>query len=49
MVKHLTAEKYNLGIKMCIRCAVAPIKIETGKYEGILIENRICFFAMRVT
>ena len=22
---------------------VAPLKIETGRYEGILAENRLCF------
>ena len=25
------------------RCGVAPLKIETEKYEGILTENRLCF------
>ena len=25
------------------RCGVAPLKIETGRYEGILTENRLCF------
>ena len=25
------------------RCGVAPLKIETGRYEGILSENRFCF------
>ena len=25
------------------RCGVAPLKIETGRYEGVSIENRTCF------
>ena len=25
------------------RCGVEPLKIETGRYEGILTENIICF------
>ena len=25
------------------RCGVAPLKIETGRYEGIIVENRTCF------
>jgi hypothetical protein len=25
------------------RCGVAPLKIETGRYEGASIENRTCF------
>jgi hypothetical protein len=25
------------------RCGVAPSKIETGRYEDILTENRLCF------
>ncbi len=25
------------------RCGTAPIRIETGRYEGIPVENRICF------
>ena len=26
------------------RCGVAPIRIETGRYEGLSIEERICPF-----
>ena len=26
-----------------LRCGVAPIRIETGRYENIDIENRLCF------
>ena len=26
------------------RCCVAPIKMETGKYEGLAVENRVCFY-----
>jgi hypothetical protein len=26
-----------------IRYEVAPLKIETGRYEGVSIENRTCF------
>ena len=26
-----------------LRCGVAPLKIETGRYEGVSIENRTCF------
>jgi hypothetical protein len=25
------------------RCGVAPFKIETGRYEGVSVENRTCF------
>ena len=25
------------------RCGVAPLKIETGRYERVSIENRTCF------
>ena len=25
------------------RCGVAPLKIETGRYEALLVENRLCF------
>ena len=25
------------------RCGVAPLKIETDRYEGVSIENRTCF------
>ena len=27
-----------------MRCGVAPIKIETGRYEGFAVENRVCPF-----
>ena len=26
-----------------LRCGVAPLKIESGRYEGVSIENRTCF------
>ena len=25
------------------RCCVAPLRIETGRYEGLLVETIICF------
>lgn len=25
------------------RCGVAPLRIETGRYENIPLENRVCF------
>ena len=25
------------------RCGVAPLKIETGRYEGLEVEERVCF------
>ena len=25
------------------RCGVAPLRIETGRYEGIMVDNRLCF------
>jgi hypothetical protein len=28
------------------RCGVAPLKIETGRYECILTENIICFLSL---
>ena len=27
-----------------LRCSVAPIRIETGRYEGLSVEERICPF-----
>lgn len=26
------------------RCGVAPLRIETGRYENLSVENRTCFF-----
>ena len=30
------------------RCGVAPIRIETGRYEGLSIEERICPFCSNI-
>jgi len=41
-VKHRSAfSKFRLG--------VAPIRIETGRYEGLRLENRICPFCADIT
>ena len=43
--KHLSENmpgKYKSAFAK-FRCGVAPLKIETGRYEGVSIENRTCF------
>jgi hypothetical protein len=41
-------EKYVMSFQHCsviakFRCGVAPIRIETVRYEGLDIESRTCF------
>ena len=41
LLKNIPGRYKNVFAKF--RCGVAPLKIETGRYEGILPENRLCF------